>query len=121
MPAAPTHAVLIREDGSVRQVVLNLSEDALPSICCHLACEKISVVYLTDRLDLWIERDAQFSRRPFNPAATTLAGSFDTNHRPCHGPALITGARPRTGRTVGLNDDQVRALLAHLPAAAVAD
>ena len=114
MPAAPTCAVLIREDGSVRQVVLDLSEDALSSLCGHLRCEKIAVVYLTDHLDLWVERDAEFSRRPFNPAATALAASFDPDHHPCHGPALLTGARPRTGRTVGLTDDQVRTVLAHV-------
>ncbi len=116
MPAAPTSAVLIGQDGAVRQVVLDLVQDALPSICDHLGYDKVAVVYLTDRLDLYVQRDA-FLRRPVNHAATALVASFDSDQQhPCHGPALLVGARPMTGRTVGLTDDQVRAVLTHLPA-----
>jgi hypothetical protein len=115
MSAAPTSAVLIRQDGAVQQVVLDLAQDALASICDHLGYEKVAVVYLTDRLDLYVQQDA-FLRRPVNHAATDLASAFDPDRLPCHGPALVVGARPMTGRTVGLTDDQVRAVLAHLPA-----
>jgi len=45
-----------------------------------------------------------------------MVASFDPDQHPCHGPALFVGARPMTGRTVGLTDDQVRAVLTHLPA-----
>jgi hypothetical protein len=115
MPTAPTCAVLISQDGTVRQVVLDLAQDALPSICDHLGYGKVAVVYLTDRLDLYVQRDA-FLRQPVNAAANGLAAAFDPEHLPCHGPALVVGARPMTGRTVGLTGDQVRAVLAHLPA-----
>jgi hypothetical protein len=115
MPTAPTCAVLISQDGAVRQVVLDLARDALPSICDHLGYDKVAVVYLTDRLDLYVQQDA-FLRRPVNAAATDLASAFDPDHPPCHGPALVVGARLMTGRTVGLTDDQVRAVLPHIRA-----
>jgi len=117
MPGTPTAAILITEDGTVRLVVLDLA-DSLRSTYEYLDCELGTVVELSPRLDMWLDKDA-LPARPLNPAATRLAAVHGHVHQPYHGPALLTGVRP-SGTTVGLTDEQERSLLAFLSAHATA-
>lgn len=110
----PTCALLITAD-DVFDFQLDLDDTLACTRFALGGCERVDVVALTTRYDMWIDDEGLYNH-PVNPAATALARSFGFTFQPYHGPVLITGVVP-DGCTIGLTSEQMAGLLKRLVSA----
>jgi|SRR5690606_22842815 len=65
---------------------------------------RVDCVNLLERLDMWIGEESMHEFEP-NPVATALAASTGLVWQKYHGPVVLAGVDPTTGRTLPLSAD----------------
>jgi hypothetical protein len=111
--STPT-AILITPNADIVEIDLpHSSTERLTVMRAILRCDRVDVVALTTRLDMWIDDEGLYNH-PVNPLASALAVRHGFNFQPYHGPVLLTGGPDADGDTLPLTLDKVRALLTSL-------
>jgi Domain of unknown function (DUF3846) len=104
-------ALLITPEADIVPISLPADSEArLTVMRSVLRCDKVDVVALTSRLDMWIDDEGLYNH-PVNKLATILAARFGFTHQSYYGPVLLTGGANEDGDTVPLNKYKVVALL----------
>ncbi|MFD7408771.1 DUF3846 domain-containing protein [Streptomyces sp. NPDC059866] len=104
-------ALLITPEADI--VPINLpanSDERLTVMRSVIRCDRVDVVALTSRLDMWIDDEGLYNH-PVNKLATFLAIRFGFTHQQYHGPVLLTGGVDADGDTIPLTKDKAVALL----------
>ncbi|MFD6356775.1 DUF3846 domain-containing protein [Nocardia tengchongensis] len=107
-----TAALVLHPDGTLYEVNLKPGRTHLELMREHLNCQRVDVVALTDKVDMWIDDEGEYNH-PVNPLATRLARHHGFTWQPYHGPVLLCGV-DNDGHSIDLDVDQMRALLTHL-------
>lgn len=105
-------ALVIHTDGTLVDVNLLPGADHLALMREHLGCRLVDVVALTNRLDMWLDDEGLYTQ-PINEIGTALARRHGFVCQPYHGPVLLCSV-DRSGASVDLDTEQLRALLTHL-------
>jgi hypothetical protein len=105
-------ALVVHPDGEVVDVNLKPGVTHLALMHEHLNCDRVDVVALTDKLDMWIDDEGVYTQ-PVNPVATALARHYGFTWQDYHGPVLLCSVNDE-GASVDLDTDQLRALLTRL-------
>lgn len=113
MTATPG-ALLVTPDAQILEINLPANtKDRLTVMRAVIRCDRVDVVPLTDRMDMWIDDEGLYNHGK-NPLATLLARRYGFTWQPYHGPVLITGGADENGDTVPLSRDKLIALLTAL-------
>lgn len=107
-----TAALVIHPDGGVVPVNLKPGVNHLALMYEHLNCQRVDVVALTDKLDMWLDDEGMYTQ-PVNPAATALARHYGFVWQNYHGPVMLCSV-DADGASVDLDANQLRALLTRL-------
>lgn len=112
MPGTPG-AILITPGGDLIEIDLpNTTGERLAIMRSVIRCERVDVVALTTRIDMWFDDEYLYNYEDdINYAATILARRYIPNAAPYHGPVLVTGGADENGDTVPLDRDKLLALL----------
>ncbi|HBF82633.1 MAG TPA: hypothetical protein DD420_22685 [Streptomyces sp.] len=78
-----------------------------------IRCERVDVVALTTRMDMWIDDEGLY-RHPVNKLATLLARRFGFTFQDYYGPVLLTGGADAEGNTLPLTKDKLLGVLTSL-------
>ncbi|MCZ4098090.1 DUF3846 domain-containing protein [Streptomyces sp. H39-C1] len=106
-------ALLITPEADIIPIDLPGSDDRLVVMRAVIRCERVDVVALTNRLDMWLDDEGVYNH-PVNKVATLLAMRFGFAWQEYHGPVLLTGGADSEGETVPLSKDGLLGLLTSL-------
>lgn len=105
-------SIVLRPNGDIEEI--NLPEEGSRFMMYKaIGCERVDVVRLTDRLDMWVDDEFLYNQKEINEPATALARSFGLTHQPYMGPVVIC-SWDEHGNSIDLTRDQALALLTHL-------
>jgi hypothetical protein len=111
MTTAPT-ALLLTGDGAIAEINLPTTNQ-LTVMQAVLRCDRVDVVALTTRMDMWIDDEGIYNHE-INVPATLLARRYGFCYQAYHGPVLLTGGADAEGDTLPLTPERLRALLTAL-------
>lgn len=113
MPRRPD-ALLITPEMDLVPIDLPAGSSArLTVMRAVIRCERVDVVALTTRMDMWIDDEGVYNH-PANKLATLLARRFGFTFQTYHGPVLLTGGADADGNTLPLTKDGLLSLLTSL-------
>ncbi|MDJ0345872.1 DUF3846 domain-containing protein [Streptomyces sp. H10-C2] len=105
------HAIVITPTAHVRAIKWDTTSSThLPALYEAIGCQNVEAVPLTSTLTAWFDGEGMYTQEASLPA-TMLVRAFRPVHQLYHGTTVITGGTDPVGNTLGLTEEQGKAVL----------